>query len=163
MKKTQKLTYAGIFISLSFIGSLIKIQNTIAFDSMPAFLGAIMISPIIGGIIGFLGHILTAATTGFYLSIPMHLAIAIEMMIFTYIFGKIYKKDKVLASITLIILNSFVSAFIASTISVFLGLPISGMKLFYIVIVPLFLGSLANTMIAILIYEGFLKNGNKKI
>lgn len=37
-KNITKLTYCGMLIGLSAIGSMIKISGSIAFDSMPGFL-----------------------------------------------------------------------------------------------------------------------------
>ncbi|MDO5707960.1 MAG: ECF transporter S component [Andreesenia angusta] len=160
MKKSKKNAYVGILIALSFIGSMIKIQNSIAFDSTPAFLGALLISPQIGGLIGLIGHLISAALSGFSLTLPMHIIISLEMFVFTYIFGILYKINKILAGIVLVLLNGVLGAFIAAGASSILGVSVSGMKLFAIVILPLFLGSLANTVLSIAIYEVFL--GHKK-
>lgn len=159
MNKTKRNAYAGILIALSFVGSMIKIQNSIAFDSMPAFLGALVISPGIGAVIGFIGHIITAAMSGFYLTVPMHIIIALEMFAFTYIFGKLYRVNRILGSAVLIFLNSAGSAVIAAFATSLFGLPLSGMKMFAAVILPLFLGSLANTVLAVVVYEGLYRSG----
>ncbi|HSQ33716.1 MAG TPA: ECF transporter S component, partial [Peptostreptococcaceae bacterium] len=94
--KTKKITLVALFIALSFIGSNIKIFSSIAFDSMPGFLISIMLGPVYGAIVGLLGHLLTAITSGFPMTIPIHLIIGIFMAITIYIFGVSYRifKDK---------------------------------------------------------------------
>jgi len=69
----------ALFIAISFIGSNITVFGTIAFDSLPAFLAALLLGPWYGAAIGFLGHIFTALTSGFPLSIPLHMVIAAGM------------------------------------------------------------------------------------
>jgi hypothetical protein len=87
--KTRNLVFTALFIACSFVGANIKIMGSIAFDSMPAFLGALLIGPIYGAVIGAAGHLLTALTSGFPLSLPIHLIIAAAMAVTVYIFGKL--------------------------------------------------------------------------
>ena len=89
---TKNLIIAALFIALSFIGSYIKIFSTIAFDSLPGFLSAVLLGPAYGAAIGFLGHIFTALTSGFPLSLPMHLVIAFSMAITMLVFGLIFQR-----------------------------------------------------------------------
>ena len=88
---TKKLVIAAMFVALSLIGSYIKIFGSIAFDSLPGFLAALVLGPIYGAAIGFLGHIFTALTSGFPLSVPLHMVIAISMAITMLGFGSVYK------------------------------------------------------------------------
>jgi len=88
---TKKLVIAAFFIALSLVGSYIKIFGTIAFDSLPGFLAALLLGPVYGALIGFLGHIFTALTSGFPLSVPMHIVIAATMAITMFGFGFTYK------------------------------------------------------------------------
>ncbi len=78
---SKKLVYMAVLIALSYIGSLIKITGTIAFDSFPAFFGALALGGVYGGIIGFLGHLFTAFLSGFPFTLPIHLVIAVMMFI----------------------------------------------------------------------------------
>ena len=80
--KTKKLVLVAFFITLSFIGANINIFQSIAFDSMAGFLGALILGPIYGGIIGGLGHILTATLRDFPYTIPVHLITMISMAIY---------------------------------------------------------------------------------
>jgi len=84
---TKKLVITALFIALSFIGAHLKIFGSIAFDSLPGFLAALMLGPVYGAAIGFLGHMFTALTSGFPLSLPLHIVIAVSMAVTMYGFG----------------------------------------------------------------------------
>jgi len=88
---TQKLTITALFIAISFIGANISVFGTVAFDSLPAFLAALLLGPWYGAAIGFLGHFFTAMTSGFPLSVPLHLVIAVGMAITMLGFGICYR------------------------------------------------------------------------
>ena len=90
--KIKKLVLTALFIALSFVGAMIKVPGTtIAFDSMPGFLGAILLGPLYGALIGALGHFLTAVTSGFPLTMPVHLIIMVGMGLTMFIFGYVFK------------------------------------------------------------------------
>lgn len=151
---TVKLVYIATLISISFIGSLIKIQGTIALDSMAGFFAALFLGPISGALVGSIGHLLTAMTSGFPLTLPIHLIIALEMAVFVYIFGQVYKKtNEVVASIVAIILNGIVAVIILAPFTVWLGLPLSGKTFIYAMAVPLTLASAVNIILASVIYK----------
>jgi len=153
-----KITYYGMLIALSAIGSLIKVQGTIAFDSMPGFFAALFLGPVAGAIVAGLGHILTAMTSGFPLTIPMHIFVAVEMALFGYLFGMLYTKTNgIVASVTAIILNGPVAALIVVPMSIILGLPLSGWGLFNVVIFPLTVASAANVILAYIVYKAIDK------
>lgn len=88
---TRQLVMAALFIALSFVGANLKIFGTIAFDSLPAFLAALVLGPMLGATIGFLGHMATALTSGFPLSPPLHLVIALAMGLTMFVFGWSYR------------------------------------------------------------------------
>lgn len=91
---TRQLVFMALLIAFSFIGAQLKIFGTIAFDSLPAFLGTFLMGPIFGAIIGIIGHLLTALTSGFPMTLPVHCVIAFGMGItmiatwYTYTFIK---------------------------------------------------------------------------
>ena len=58
-----------------------------------------------------------------------------------------------MASIVAIILNGPVASLFAAAMSVILGLPLSGWALFGVVIVPLTLASIANVLLAVIVYN----------
>ncbi|RKD30592.1 ECF transporter S component [Thermohalobacter berrensis] len=152
--KVTKLTYCALLIALSAIGSMIKIQGSIAFDSMPGFFAALFLGPVYGAVVAGIGHFLTATLSGFWLTIPMHIIVALEMALFGYIFGIVYKKiNGIIASMIAIILNGPVAALIAVPTSLILGLPLRGWSLFYAVIIPLTVASAANVVLAFMLYK----------
>lgn len=76
---TRNLVFMALFIALSFIGAQLKIFSTVAFDSLPAFLATLLMGPIYGAIVAIIGHLLTALTSGFPMSAPVHGVIALGM------------------------------------------------------------------------------------
>jgi len=76
---TRNLVLTALFIALSFVGAQLKIFSTIAFDSLPAFLATLLMGPVYGAIIAVIGHLLTALTSGFPMTLPVHLVIAVGM------------------------------------------------------------------------------------
>jgi len=95
---TKTLVIMALFTALSFVGSNVKIFGSIAFDSLPGFVAALLLGPVQGAAIGFLGHLFTALTSGFPLSIPMHFVIAVSMAITMLGFGFTYNALKNRAS-----------------------------------------------------------------
>jgi uncharacterized membrane protein len=89
--KTKKIVLAALLIALSFVGANIKIMGSIAFDSMPGFLGALILGPFYGGLIGAIGHFLTALISGFPLSLPVHLITMVGMGITMLVYGLVFK------------------------------------------------------------------------
>ena len=151
---TVRLVYVAVLIALSFVGSLIKIQGSIALDSMPGFFAALLLGPGLGALVAALGHVLTAITSGFPLTIIVHLVITIMMAISAYVFGKVYKKSNiVLASIIGIILNAVVELLILAPITKWLQFPLNGWAFFIAMIGPLTLASAVNIILAGIIYE----------
>ncbi|WP_297519350.1 ECF transporter S component [uncultured Clostridium sp.] len=157
--KTKLLTTTSILIAMSAVLANFKIFGSIAFDSMPAFLAGIIINPVIGGIVGFLGHIFTALTSSFPLTLPIHLTIALEMMITVYIFSKVYKINKILGIGVAILLNGPISVLVTGVVhSIFIG----GMSISLFVkamIIPLTIAGAVNIIIACII-ERSAKNVN---
>ena len=112
---TKNLVITALFIAITFIGSYIKIFGSIAFDSFPGFLAALLFGPVIGAAIGFLGHLLTALSSGFPLSVPLHIVIAFSMAITMFVFGLVYKA-----------LNTKISTTAALTITGIIGVLLNG-------------------------------------
>ncbi len=76
----RTITAYALLIALCAIGGQIHFGvYSIGFDSSPAFVGALMLGPVAGAVLGVLGHIATAASTGFPLSVPIHVAIGLIM------------------------------------------------------------------------------------
>lgn len=154
------LTRTGLLIALSAIGSMVKIQGTIAFDSMPGYFAALFIDPLIGGIVASVGHILTAITSGFPLTLPMHLITAIVMGFIACIFGFLNKKHNgIIACIVAILLNGPIATFVCAMAAKGLGLPFSGSQMFAALVIPLTAASAANIILAYIIHKIIIKKG----
>lgn len=155
---TKKLVTMAVFIALSMIGAMIKINGSIALDALPAFLGSIILGPLAGGIIGCIGHLMSAGFAGFPLSLPMHLLVAAEMLVIVAIFGKLYRDgSRVIAILIGIVLNGPVATFFASQLASVLGMGFAGMAMFYALIVPLTIAAAVNVILASIVYEGIKK------
>ncbi|NLJ60235.1 MAG: ECF transporter S component [Firmicutes bacterium] len=148
LKKTywtpRRVARMAIFVALSAVGALIKIPSptgTVALDSCPGYFSAVAFGSLEGAIVAAIGHIFTAATTGFSLGVPIHILIAIEMAVFAAAFWWINKKvGLVPAIIGATLLNGIVGAFIM--------VPIGGMGLALGLLAPLLVGSAVNVIIA---------------
>lgn len=160
--KTKKLALMSLFVALSFVGSNIKIFGTIAFDSLPAFLAALVLGPLCGAIVGFIGHIFTSLLSGFPLGIPTHLVIAFSMAITMFGFGGTYKllKAKLSGSLNLIItgvVGTLLNAPISLLLSYPLLAPIMGFEGVMALFPILLLASIANIIIAIVLFKALKK------
>src|SRR5688500_8718746 len=85
----KRVARIAILIALSGVGALIKIPSptgTVALDSAPGYFTAAAFGPLEGGLVAGLGHLFTAATTGFPLGIPMHLLVGVEQAIWALLF-----------------------------------------------------------------------------
>lgn len=158
MNNTRTMIQIAMLIAISVIGASIKIQGSIAFDSMSAFFAALYINPLAGAVVGILGHLLSSAMAAFPMTLPMHILVSLQMFFFVYAFGWIYEKgSKVLAVVVATILNGPVGALMAVPLSVVLGLPFSGWPLFMAIWIPLTIASFVNILLASIIYEKISK------
>lgn len=93
-QKLRKLILTAMVAAICAVGAMIKVPafiSTAALDSAPAFLGVVFLSPILAGVAGLIGHFITALTSGFPLG-PLHIIIAVEMLIVVWVFGMMHKK-----------------------------------------------------------------------
>ena len=157
---TRTLVLTALFIALSLVGSYIKIFGSIAFDSLPGFLAALLIGPIHGAAIGFLGHILSALTSGFPLSLPLHLVVAVTMAITMLGFGYTFKalKNKVSDTINLAltsVIGTILNGPVSLTFSMVTLALMAGKEAAFglLPLLPILtLASIANIVIADLLY-----------
>lgn len=155
--KTKNLVLTALFIALSFVGAYIKVMGTVAFDSMPAFLGALIIGPVYGGIIGALGHFLTALTSGFPLSIPVHLitmgGMAVTMIAFSVVYKRVSKSNGLLAMILSLIVGVVINGPLTLLVLTPLLLPVMGKAgiLGFMPVLSLIAG--VNAVAALLVYK----------
>ena len=168
---TKTLVIVALFIALSFIGSYLKIFGTIAFDSLPAFLAALLLGPVHGAAIGFLGHLFTAITSGFPMSVPMHIVIAATMALtmlgFGYTYKALVKRVSVTGVLVLtggvgVLLNGPVSlAFSIGMMTVLIG---SEAALGLIALLPILtIAAAINVILSIILYKSLGSLWNKII
>lgn len=82
MSSVRKLMVFAFLLGLSVVGALISIPSpiaSIAFDAMPAFLGAMLMGGPIGALIAIAGHMFSALFHGFPLSFIFHVVVALIM------------------------------------------------------------------------------------
>lgn len=163
--KTKNLVLCALFIAICFVGANIKIVYSIAFDSMAGFLGALVLGPVYGAIIGALGHFLTALTSGFPLTLPVHLITMVTMAITMFAFGLTYKALRKKNLILAVLISALVGIIINSPVSLLVDYPllINMMpKAAIIGLAPILtLAATLNVAVAFLIYK-FLPKGLKK-
>lgn len=82
---------AAVFIAASAAGGLVKFPSpvgSIAFDAAPGYFLAAYVHPVLGGLVGAIGHIASAAAGGFPLGV-VHVVIAFQMFFWCSAFGLI--------------------------------------------------------------------------
>jgi riboflavin transporter len=156
--KTKNMVLLALFIAMSVVGGYIKIPNpvtsSIAFDSLPAYLGTLIFGGLPGAVIGLVGHLSSAAIGGFPLSLPIHILVAFQMFIIMIIFNFVAKKVNLLSAIVIGILLNGVGA-----PACLILIPGMGMPVFAGAVVPLTITSIFNVVIAVLIYKPLRKTG----
>lgn len=156
MKKTdvKKLVIMALCIALSYIGANIKITQSIAFDALPGFFAAILLGPLLGGAVGLVGHLFTALLSGFPMSLPIHLVIAVMMFVSCVSFGFIYKKINPIAGVLVgIMMNGPVSLAVAAIVYDILIAKGAGYGMFAGLLVILTIAAAANIVLASVVYE----------
>lgn len=151
----RRVARLAILVALSAVGALIKIPSptgTVALDAAPAFLAAAAFSPAEGAIVGAVGHLVSALTTGFPLGLPVHLLIAVEMALFVWIFGVLARRVSVWLAIPVgILLNGVGGAAIM--------IPIGGTGMFAALVLPLTVGGAINIIVAVLASRALIAAG----
>lgn len=162
--KTKKLVITALFVALSFAGSYLKIFGTIAFDSLPAFLGSLVLGPAYGAAIGFMGHVFTATLSGFPFGALIHIIIAVAMAFTMFCFGHAYKllKNK-LPQIVCFIIAGLVGVALNAPFALSLLIPFMGMPAVLGLLPVLALASAANVVVAIVIFRAFEKSWGKAV
>jgi|GEM_PF-156345 len=152
MEKTTKtvlIARIGIFVALSVIGAFLKLPSptgTVALDSAAGYFSALAFGALPGGVIAALGHLVSAATAGFPLTLPIHGLIAVQMSIFAALFGFLAKRINLpVAFIVATLLNG-----ILAPLSM---VPLFGIGFFMAMVLPLLIGSAINVGLAGLVYR----------
>ena len=147
----RRIAIIAIFVALSAVGALIKIPSpigSIGLDSVPGYFCALAFGFPEGAIVIAIGHLLSAAVTGFPLTIPFHLAIAVSMAAVACVFRLIGKKGTVVAVVIAVVVASLLNSF---GLALWL-LPLGGWGLYVANIVPLLVASAVNAIIAAIAY-----------
>jgi hypothetical protein len=98
----RRVVLMALFIALSAAGAGIHIPGVLgtpALDSMAGYLGAMAFGAAFGAPVAALGHLLTAALSGFPLTLPVHLAIAALMAVAAGTTGWLWRRLGPLAAI----------------------------------------------------------------
>lgn len=151
--KNRQLTAMALLIALSVIGSYITLFMSIALDSLPGFFAAMLLGALPGGIVGAIGHFMTALVHGFPLGLPTHLLVMAMMFCACYLLGRFYQKKRILGLFLALLINWPVSLILSSLMSYALGVVPAPFILVPILLLPLFLGTLVNLLPAALVYE----------
>ena len=142
----RRVARVAILVALSGVGAFIKIPSptgTVALDSAPGYLAAVAFSPLEGGVVGALGHLISAATAGFPLGLPIHLIIAAEMFVFAWVLGLLARPlGAAVAAAVAVLLNGLLAPAIL--------LPIGGLGMYAAQVVPLLVGSAINIAVAVI-------------
>ena len=160
--KTQKLVFCALLIALSYIGSMVKIFGSVALDALPAYFGALMFGGPIGALIGAIGHLFSAALSGFPMTLPMHILVAICMAAACWLYYVINQKTNlVVASVVAILINGVVMTFLSGLLAVALGVAPTVMGFVVPMLAPLLIASTVNVVIAALLYLAVNKALNR--
>ncbi|MFP4021879.1 MAG: ECF transporter S component [Halanaerobium sp.] len=142
--KTSLLVKIAMLVALSVVGSYIKFPGplgSIALDSLPGYLGVIIIGGPAGGLVLALGHLLSALNSGFVLG-AIHFLIAVIMGICGLIFSYLIKKNTFLAVVITTLINGVVSAAVL--------IPFFGVPFFYGTAPVLTVASFVNILLAVI-------------
>ncbi len=152
--QTRKLVYTALLIALAFIGAQIKIMGSIALDALPAFFAALTLGPVAGAAVGAIGHILTAITSGFPMSLPIHLVVTLTMACICWLYGYLNKRiNLIVNSIIAILLNGIVATFLSVFVMQLLGMIPVAKETFFMLVGPLSLASTINVVMAAILYN----------
>ncbi|PJN88195.1 ECF transporter S component [Bacillus sp. mrc49] len=107
----RRISVIALFIALSAVGAMLKIPSpigSIALDSFPALLAAVILGPVSGALVAGLGHIISAFIGGLPLG-PFHFLIMAEMAVLVWMFGVLFIQGKKLSAYFLFFIgNSFI-------------------------------------------------------
>jgi riboflavin transporter FmnP len=150
----KRIVILSLLIALSAVLANLKIFSTIAFDSLPAFLAAMILSPIAGGIVGALGHLLSAFTSGFPLTLPVHIFIAFQMLVIVWLFGVLFKNlNQYIAILIAILLNGPVATYLSGVLISFMNEAFTVSSFFKLMVLPLTLVSAVNIVLAFILQK----------
>ncbi len=147
-KNTKIMVRLAMLVALSAIGAYFPFPSpvgTVALDSAPGYFAALAFGGLAGGLVLFLGHIVSALKMGFPLGI-IHLFIALMMGGCGYIYY--YLKERIN-----IIVSSIITIILNGVVMNALLIPLLGMGFYLSMLTPLFTGSVINILVAAIIYK----------
>jgi riboflavin transporter len=150
LSSTRRLTYLAMFIALSAAGANIKIPSVIgtpALDSLPAFIAGLVLGPVNGAIVAALGHMLSALTVGFPLSIPIHLLIAVGMAGVVAVFALVSRFTIWGGAAAGVLMNGILFP------AMFILIPSFGKPFFLAMVIPLLVASVINIVLAEIVFQ----------
>lgn len=142
------LAVIAVFTALSAVGSLVKIPSplgTVAFDSAPGYFVAAAFGGLPGAVVACLGHLITAAMTGFPLSLPIHIVIALGMGICAWTFGLFARRGNVG-----MVIGFVLAALLNSVVLSLIVLPVGGVAMYKGMTVFLLIGTVVNLALAMI-------------
>ncbi|MEN3188884.1 MAG: ECF transporter S component [Atribacterota bacterium] len=145
----SRITFTASLVALSVVGSYLKIPSptgTVALDSLPGFVGALVLGYPEGALIAFLGHILTSMNVGFPLGVLVHLIIAAEMAGIAVSFRFSVKPGKYALGV---VVGTILNGIIAPLTLV----PLFGWGFFSGIVVSLLVASAVNLILACVIHR----------
>jgi uncharacterized membrane protein len=152
---TLRIARTGILIALCVVGALIRIPSpvgTVALDAAPAFLAAFAFTLPEAMLVAVLGHLVSAATAGFPLSLPVHAIVAVSMAVAVAGAGWAARRVGVWAGVVVGILLNGVGAPLVLV-------PLLGWGFFVGMLAPLLVGASANVILAALVAKALKAAG----
>jgi len=152
-QKTKMFTLMGLFVALSAVGAFMKVPSptgTVALDSAPGFIAALVLGPSLGAVAAAFGHLFTSLLAGFPMALPIHIIIALEMAAFAAIYGHIGKKSLISGVIIASLLNGVIAP------ATFIPMPQFGIPFFVSMLIPLLVASTANVVVSALAYKAIM-------
>ncbi len=155
--RVRRLVLMALFIALSAAGAQIHIPGVLgtpALDSLAGYLGAMAFGPAFGAPVAAMGHLLTAALSGFPLSVPVHLAIAVLMAVSAASTGWLWRRAGRVAAVAWgVFFNGVVEP------ALFIAVPGFGLAFFLSSVVQLLIASALNVVLAAVLCAALARRG----
>jgi len=148
--KISTITKIGLLIALSVVGAFIRIPSpvgTLAFDAVPGFYAALVISPITGAIVAGIGHAATAVINGMPLGLPIHTLISLGMMTAAFATGSLAKQHKIWGCVVGVNINGIALP------ALLILIPGFGLPFFVASVVSILVASILNMAVAYALFN----------
>ena len=147
-RSTLNLVLLALFIALSAVGANIKVMGSIAFDSMPAFLAAMLLRPVAGAIVG---AVVICCLRGLRaLRSPYRFISRSRSKWPSFVTSRVISQKNAVSNFGVVAIVAFVlNAVLAPVILIFW--PGFGMAVALAFFMPLALASAANVLIAVIL------------